>query len=132
MTPEDAIDATIDYLKAMEARDLDRARGYLAETVKMVFPGGRRFSSIDEIVANSGGRYARVCKTITGRRAWREGSVTCVLITGTLYGEWKDGEGFDGIRFVDFFELEAGKIRLQEVWNDTGERVLARQAEAAV
>lgn len=116
------------YLAAMEARDLELARTFVAAgDLDLVFPGGRRFKRIEDIVANSGGRYAKIGKTITRSSAWAEGSVTNVLISGTLQGVWPDGTDFHGIRFIDLFALEDGRITRQEVWNDAGERLLALQ-----
>ncbi len=132
LSTEEAIDRAERYLAAMEARELDSARGFLSDRgLTLVFPGGRVFSSIDEIVANSGRRYARVGKHIDRRSAWAEGGAVHVLIAGTLHGAWPDGTAFDGIRFIDLFEFRGGLIVRQEVWNDAGERVLARQAEGA-
>lgn len=122
---EEARTAVLAYLKAMEDRHLDEARSHIAPDVVMVFPGGRKFTSIDEIVANSGGRYVKVQKAISRSESWRLGDRIIVLVTGTLYGHWKDGQAFDGIRFADRFEVEDGKIILQEVWNDAGEHRLA-------
>lgn len=122
---EEARAAALAYLKAMEDRRHDEARSHVAPGVVMVFPGGRKFTSIDEIIANSGGRYIRVQKAISRSESWRQGDRIMVLVTGTLYGHWKDGRAFDGIRFADRFEVEDGKIILQEVWNDAGEHRLA-------
>lgn len=129
----DAAIATAEaYLAAMEARDLERAQGFVAEgDLELTFPGGRRFTRIEQIVANSGGRYARIGKTIARRSAWTDGDATHVLIAGALHGAWPDGEPFEGIRFIDLFELRSGRITRQEVWNDAGERLLARQREEA-
>ena len=41
-----------------------------------------------------------------------------MLIAGTLHGEWLDGSRFEGIRFVDLFDLRDGRIWRQQVWND--------------
>ena len=46
------------------------------------------------------------------------GARVAVYISGTLHGEWTDGGPFEGIRFIDRFEVTGGKIVLQEVWND--------------
>lgn len=133
MTPserERAIAAAEAYLAAMEARDLDRARRYVATgDLELVFPGGRRFTRIEQIVANSGGRYARIGKSVTRRSAWIEDGATHVLIAGALHGAWPDGEAFEGIRFVDLFEFRDGLITRQEVWNDAGERLLSLRRE---
>jgi len=41
-----------------------------------------------------------------------------VFCTGTLHGEWLDGSTFEGIRFVDRFEIADGLLQRQDVWND--------------
>ena len=42
-------------------------------------------------------------------------------VLGTLFGEWLDGTAFEGIRFIDRFQLSEGLIVRQDVWNDMGE-----------
>jgi hypothetical protein len=113
------------YLKAMEERRLEEARTHVAENVAMVFPGGRQFGSVDEIAANSGSRYIRVQKRITGTESWQEDDCIKVIVTGTLYGVWKDWRAFEDIRFIDKFELMNGRIVRQEVWNDAAETLIA-------
>lgn len=128
-----AIETVERYLDAMERRDLDSARTCVeASGLDLVFPGGRRFGTIEEIVRNSSGRYRFVKKRITGQDAWCAGDTIRVLITGALYGEWPDGAAFDGIRFVDWFELHGGRIVRQHVFNDTGERLLEIQKKGVV
>lgn len=110
------------FLMAMENRDLDLARSFVAvDGLEMVFPGGHRFGSLEAMVAGAAGRYRFVGKRFDRRDTWRSGEDECVLIAGVLYGEWLDGSAFDGIRFVDLFDLRGGKIRRQQVWNDMGE-----------
>ena len=105
----------------MEARDLNVARSFLADDVEMIFPGGRRLSSPEQIFANSGRRYQRVAKRIKDVDVIEADRRTAVYCFGTLYGEWINGQPFEGIRFIDRFVLVDGKIVSQEVWNDTGE-----------
>ncbi|MDF0596244.1 nuclear transport factor 2 family protein [Psychromarinibacter halotolerans] len=120
-----AIDRAVAYLAAMQDRDLDLARRYVADTgLTLVFPGGRRFSRLEDIRSNSAGRYEIVKKHILDCHAWEHEGAERVMITGTLYGKWLDGRSFDGIRFIDWFEMRDGLIVRQEVWNDTGERLL--------
>lgn len=126
----EAVETVETYLAAMEDRDLERARACVsAGDLDLTFPGGRHFTRIDEIVANSSGRYAAIGKTIERRAAWSENAGTHVLFAGTLFGRWPDGTPFDGIRFIDLFELKDGLIVRQEVWNDAGERLLAGQKQ---
>jgi hypothetical protein len=78
---------------------------------------------VTEIVANSSRRYTRIGKHIERMEAFAAaGGNVVVYCRGTLHGLWPDGTAFDGIRFIDRFELSGGRIVLQEVWNDAAER----------
>lgn len=86
------------YLAAMERRDLAAARALLAPGFHMVFPGARRFDTLEALVE------------------WG---------FGTLNGELLDGSSYSGIRFIDRFTVRDGKLADQNVWNDMAE-VLGR------
>jgi hypothetical protein len=110
------------YLVAMERREMDEAARLVHPQARYVFPGGATRSSLAEIVEGSAKRYQFVGKVIERCDSSPEADGrTVVYVLGTLYGRWADGTSFDGIRFVDRFEIEAGLIRLQEVWNDVGQ-----------
>ncbi len=110
------------YLTAMEARDLTAARGFLAEGFTMTFPGTGPMTSLDQLIAWSKPRYRFVTKSYEGVEAMQSpGDEAIVYCRGTLSGEWPDGRAFAGIRFIDRFELVAGKITRQDVWNDIAE-----------
>ena len=117
------------FLRLMEDRNLAEAKTFLADDFVMVFPGlsgGTEMRSLDDLVAFSATRYRWVKKHIdTIDEAYR-GTVTTVIVTGTLYGEWPDGSSFDNIRFIDRFEIEKGKFRRQQVWNDLAIAIAAR------
>jgi hypothetical protein len=51
---------------------------------------------------------------------------TIVYSIGTLYGEWPDGTPFEGNRYIDRFIVRDGLIVQQEVWNESAERLLAK------
>jgi phenylpyruvate tautomerase PptA (4-oxalocrotonate tautomerase family) len=106
------------YLEAFEARDLDTARGFLAEGFRMVFPGGRSFTDFAPLIEWSRTRYARVGKRFESFDECLSGPRPVVWCKGTLWGTWTDGTPFEGIRFTDRFEFEGGRIVFQEVWND--------------
>ncbi|WP_425049246.1 nuclear transport factor 2 family protein [Psychromarinibacter sp. S121] len=128
-----AIERAVAYLAAMQDRDLDLARRYVAsDGLTLVFPGGKRFGSLEEIRGNSAGRYEVVKKHISDCQSWVIDGTERVMITGTLYGKWPDGTAFDGIRFIDLFEMRDGLIVRQEVWNDTGERLLEMNKRTGV
>jgi hypothetical protein len=109
------------YLDTMEARDLVRAKRFLAPGFAMTFPGGQRFTTIEAVVEWAKPRY-RLCKKRYERFDAAQGPIgTHVYCFGTLYGEWPDGAPFEGIRFIDRFTVRAGKLVDQMVWNDMGE-----------
>jgi hypothetical protein len=105
----------------MEKRALDEAVGWLADDVKLIFPGGVSFSHPDQVVAWAKTRYQSVSKTIESMETAFEGESASVFCFGTLQGTWLNGESFAGIRFIDRFAICGGKITEQQVWNDLAE-----------
>ena len=105
------------YLDAMERRDLVAARALLAPGFCMLFPGGKRYQSLEALVEGARGRYRSAKKTY--ERFDTAGDV--VYCYGTLYGELLNGEAYSGIRFIDRFTVLEGKLADQMVWNDMAE-----------
>ena len=106
------------YLDLMEQRDLDAAAALLAPGFAMRFPGSPVMHRLEELVAWSRGRYRQVTKTYEHvDESWSD-DTTVVCCVGTLQGQWQDGSAFDGIRFIDRFEVADGLIQRQDVWND--------------
>jgi len=105
----------------MEARDLLQARDVLAPGIVMTFPGGVELSSLDELIAWSGPRYSQIAKRYQGFDTIPTAAGAVIYCFGTLHGQWVDSTAFDGIRFIDRFEVSRGKITRQDVWNDMGE-----------
>ena len=106
-----------EYLAAMERRDLAAAKAMLAPGFFMVFPGGARFDSLEQLVASAKGRYRSAKKTYERFDDFGDG----VYCFGTLYGELLDGTPYSGIRFIDRFTVRDGKLVDQKVWNDMAE-----------
>jgi len=118
----DACDNVREFLGVMEARDLERAKGFLAEGFAMCFPGAVRMARLDELVAHSAKRYRNVSKTFEAFEAFAADKTTVVYCRGTLSGEWLDGSHFKDIRFIDRFEINGdGLFIQQDVWNDMAE-----------
>jgi phenylpyruvate tautomerase PptA (4-oxalocrotonate tautomerase family)/limonene-1,2-epoxide hydrolase len=118
----DAGDLVRAYLSAMEARDLERAQSMLSTDFGMEFPGTGPLRTLDELIAWAKPRYRFVKKTYVGFDVMQSReAATVVYCRGTLSGEWPDGDSFEGIRFIDRFEVVAGKITRQDVWNDIAE-----------
>lgn len=110
------------FLTAMEARDLDAAKALLGDSFSMTFPGTAPMGSLDALQAWAAPRYRFVRKTYEGFEALQSpGAQAVVYCRGTLSGEWPDGTAFTGIRFIDRFEVTAGLLTRQDVWNDISE-----------
>lgn len=110
------------FLTAVGTGDLASARDCLAPGVTMIFPGGRRYGELAELAAASRERYLWVDKERDEYRAsvHADGTVTVVSI-GTLFGENLHGVRFQGVRYIDVFEVREGAITQQRVWNDLAE-----------
>ena len=107
------------FLDLMERRQLPEAQALLAPDFAMTFPGNVSPPSLDVLVEWAKNRYRFVRKTyehveVCGTDHER----AVVYCSGTLSGEWLDQTPFEGIRFIDRFELRSGLIRRQSVWND--------------
>ncbi|CTQ56016.1 4-oxalocrotonate tautomerase [Roseibium album] len=119
---KDPVGIVKDFLEAMEARDLKSARALLAEGLVMQFPGAAPMHALEELIEWAGPRYRFVKKTYHGFETMQDaGPTALVYCRGTLSGEWPDRTPFDGIRFIDRFEIEKGRITRQDVWNDLAE-----------
>lgn len=114
MNPEQVVRQ---YLDAMERRDLATAKSLLAPRFFMVFPGNKRFDSLEQLVEWSKGRY-RSARKIYDRFDSFASEVYCF---GTLHGELLDGTAYAGVRFIDRFTVRDGKLVDQNVWNDMAE-----------
>ena len=110
------------YLTAMEARDLEKAENMLSDEFVMQFPGAEPMTKLHELIDWAKARYNHVAKTYQGFDAMQsKGDAAIVYCRGTLSGEWPDSTAFEGIRFIDRFEVVSGKIIRQDVWNDIAE-----------
>lgn len=109
------------FLAALEARDLPAAKACLAPGLRMVFPATGEMADLTEVLAWAAPRYQRVGKRLDGFDVLHEGEATIVYCRGTLHGLWPDGQPFEGIRFIDRFEIRDGLITRQDVWNDLAE-----------
>lgn len=116
-----------DFLEASMAPDPERAATYMAEDVRIVFTGGRPFSHPSGPTGFNAMRYAWVKKRMERFDVAPGDGETVVYSVGTLYGEWPDGEAFEGNRYVDRFVVRGGKIVRMDVWNDSAERILTRR-----
>lgn len=118
----DPAQTVLDFLGAMEKRELEKAQACLDEEFTMQFPGAPAMTKLSELIAWAGPRYRFITKTYDGVDAMQSaGDPAIVYCRGTLSGGWPNGQAFDGIRFIDRFEVINGLITKQDVWNDIAE-----------
>ncbi|MDH3659557.1 MAG: nuclear transport factor 2 family protein [Alphaproteobacteria bacterium] len=115
------------YLEASMVPDPETAARYVAENVVITFTGGRVFDHPSGPAAFNAKRYKWVKKRMERFDVASGENETVVYSIGTLYGEWPDGEPFEGNRYVDRFVVQGGKIIKMDVWNDSAERILVRR-----
>ena len=115
------------YLEASMIPDPQTAARYVADGTVITFTGGREFHHPSEVAAFNASRYKWVKKRFGRTDVVPGDGETVVYNIGTLYGEWPDGEAFEGNRYVDRFVVRDGRIVKMDVWNDSAERLLLRR-----
>ncbi|WP_396436438.1 hypothetical protein [Limnohabitans sp.] len=123
----DACALVRDFLQRMQNRQLADAALLLTPDFSMRFPASPVMHKLEELVSWAHGRYQQVGKNYEKfDESW--GDESCVVYCfGTLHGIWLDGTPFEGIRFVDRFEIVDGLIQRQDVWNDLAETQAQRR-----
>lgn len=124
------------YLERSMVPDPDGAAQYVSDGLSITFTGGRQFSKPADCTAFNAKRYNWVKKRFLRTDAALDPKTGAVHVynTGFLYGEWKDGSGFETNRYIDIFVVRDRKIISTQVWNDSAEILLdkAGLAEAAL
>ncbi|MGF1658557.1 MAG: nuclear transport factor 2 family protein [Rubrimonas sp.] len=120
------------YLERSMIPDPEGAAACVAPDFELVFTGGRRFSGPAESAAFNAKRYGWIKKKFLRTDAALDPETGDVHVynTGHLYGEWPDGEPFEGNRYMDCFVVRGGMIVRTDVWNDSAERILAKHGLA--
>jgi ketosteroid isomerase-like protein len=88
----------------------------LADDVVVTIPG-QHFegpNAAAELLDAFGGRYEWAAKRFD---RWHE-TPNVAVSQGTLYGVDDDGEDFEGVRYVDVFEVEDGLLVQWDIYND--------------
>lgn len=123
--PEQADSIIKSFLAAMEARNLEQAKAFLANDFQMTFPGNVSLSTLEDLIAWSQTRYKFVKKDIEDISLSFHELTTIGYCHGTISGEWLDGTTFNDIRFIDRFEIIPEGITKQDVWNDMAQSMPA-------
>ena len=116
----------LQFLRKMEAGDLDTAQAMLGPGFYTIFMGGHRFTTPEELVAFQKGRQKNTWKAFQRFDEIETADGAVVFCFGTLQGEKMDGTPYQNIRYIDRFTVRDAKIVDQMVWNDMAEHGFAR------
>ena len=114
------------YLEASMKPDPDLAANYVSDDVVITFTGGKVFDHPSGPTSINKSRYSWVKKRLGRFDECQAADGVVVYSLGTLYGEWPDGEPFEGNRYIDRFLVIDNKIATMDVWNDSAERLLVK------
>jgi ketosteroid isomerase-like protein len=105
-----------EFFARMEDEHRDTVGELFADDAVITLPGARFEGpeSASEFLAHLAPRYEWAAKEFD---RWIE-TETEVVSIGTLYGVDNDGEAFEGVRYVDVYEVEDGRIQRVDIWND--------------
>lgn len=120
------------YLDLSMVPDPEGAARHVAPGYRLIFTGGRKFSSPADSAAFNAKRYKWVKKRFLRTDAAYDETTGEVRVfnTGYLYGEWPDGTPFETNRYIDIFTVRDGLIVESQVWNDSAELLLDRNGLA--
>ncbi len=116
------------FLVASMIPDPDKAASYTSDDVNIHFTGATPMRHPREMTAYNANRYNWVKKKMERSDVAPGEDETVVYGIGTLYGEWLNGEVFEGNRYVDRFVVKGDAIIKIDVWNDSAERILKGDA----
>lgn len=117
----DAVETVKTFLDALMSRDMDSVNALLGPGFRMTVSGGHVFTSPAEFAAFSKGRHKGARKTTDRYDAMPGEDCTVVYALGSMAGTWNDDTTFEGVRYIDRFEVALGKIVDMRVWSDMSE-----------
>lgn len=125
LTPKDIVE---EFLRVIMIPDPEAARAFVSPELRIRFTGAREMRDPSECSAFNASRYKWVKKRFeqTDVVVGASSDEAIVYNIGTLYGEWPDGQAFEGNRYVDRYVVRQGKIVQMDVWNDSAEHMLLR------
>lgn len=113
-----ASDCVVAFQSAMAQADMALAQSFLSSDFCVCLPGSMFMHSLQEFSRWTQQRFINIQKHCAQLEESWHGDNTVVFCHGILQGSWLTGEAFEGIRFIDRFEVKDGLITRQDVWTD--------------
>jgi hypothetical protein len=137
-TPAQAAEVVNEFLRLIMIPDPVAASRYTDGNMKIIFTGKRTMREPAECTKFNASRYKwvkkRIERTDVVMPSAQEAALgeTVIYSIGTLYGEWPDGQPFEGNRYVDRYVVKNNLITQMDVWNDSAEWMLVRAGLAVL
>ncbi|MEQ8736623.1 MAG: nuclear transport factor 2 family protein [Rhodospirillaceae bacterium] len=117
----DAVETVKTFLEALGRRDMDAVNTLLGPGFRMTVSGGHVFTTPADFAAFSKGRHKSARKTTDTYEAMPGDDCTVVYAIGSMAGTWNDDTTYEGVRYIDRFEIAHDKIVDMRVWSDMAE-----------
>lgn len=111
---------TVDtFLQLFQDRDLEAAEKLMIDEPTIVFPPGRAYTSLTDLVGGLKKNYNWVNKNRDHYSVGEDQATgrTVVVSRGRLFGEDLEGNPFSDIPYIDYFVFDGDLIAEQHVWN---------------
>ncbi len=93
----------------------------MAPGFRMTVTGGATYTHPKDFAANSGKRQKSARKTTDSYDVLPTSKGAVVYSIGSMAGQWNDGSDYKGVRYIDRFEIENGRIVDMQVYSDMAE-----------
>ena len=107
-----------EFIDAVHRGDSDAARRTLAPGYELVFPGPTSFSDVAAIFEWFAKRYSFARYRYDHMDVIESPQRQIVYATGRVEGTLLSGKHFEGVRYIDRFDIVNGRIARKEVWTD--------------
>ncbi len=116
-----ALDVVRELVDALGHRDLAAAQRLLMPEFTMTIPGNRSFRSLAQFLLQPGAQLRESRYSLDSLEACESAVGVAVYACGTMSGSWADGVAFRALRFCARFQLQDGRVREMQLWNDLAE-----------
>jgi limonene-1,2-epoxide hydrolase len=117
------------FIKGVNERDGDTVRKFASADIHMTFPGDVVIRSVDEFFTWLAGRSPRSVYDYEAIDIVTLEDRSVVYASGRVNGVTASGVAFSGVRVMDKFMIQDGRVVTKEAWSDMAE--FMRQSAAS-
>lgn len=125
-----ALRSVQEFNRCINTRDLPGAKALAGTPLTLTFPGDLVFTDLDTLFAWLGSRFKQATFAVAHHDAVPDSGVVRIYAQGLMHGALADGFEFAGVRFIDRYWVQDGKIIAKEAWSDMGDLLRQRALQA--